>query len=82
MAKDTAHYDNFEIIVDRKEIFDKHFCFKKGWHGSGSSPEGRIVCCTDCGKHWYVKKRWADDELVWTPVRWYHYKMRRAIVGK
>lgn len=72
---------DFEIIVDRKEVIEKHRCFDKG-HYNANSPEGRIVCCKDCGKHWFVKMRWSDEKLLWKPVRWYHYRMRRAIVGK
>lgn len=73
--------DDFEVIVDRREDWAKHRCFDKGYRFS-SSPEGRIVSCKECGKHWFVKKRWIDDVMIWNPVRWYHYKMQRAIVGK
>lgn len=79
-ARDMAK--DFEVVVVRKEIFAKHRCFDKGWRGAGSTPEGRIVCCKDCGNHWFVRKQWVDDVHVWKPVRWYHYRMRRAIVGK
>lgn len=77
----TRTLDDFEVIVDSKEAYDKHRCFDKGRRGSRSS-EGRIVCCKDCGRHWYVKQSWMDSTLCWKPVRWYHYRMRRAIVGK
>jgi hypothetical protein len=40
------------------------------------------VCCKDCGRHWYVRIKWIDDTRIWTRVRWYHYRMRKAIVGK
>jgi len=74
--------EHFETVVERKEVFEKHSCFDKGWRGAGSTPEGRIVCCKDCGKHWFVKDSWVREGHIWKPVRWYHYKMRRAIVGK
>lgn len=79
-SKDMNRY--FETVVDRKEVFEKHRCFDRGWNGAGQTPVGRVVCCKDCGKHWYVKERWIEGDRVWKPVRWYHYRMRRAIVGK
>lgn len=81
MGSGTRTLDDFEIIVDRKEVYAKHRCFDKGQNGS-SSPEGRVVSCKDCGKHWFVRESWLYETLLWKPVRWYHYKMRRAIVGK
>lgn len=78
----TRTLADFEVVVDSKEVFDKHRCFEKGRRGAGNSVEGRIICCKDCGRHWYVKQTFMDENLIWKPVRWYHYRMRRAIVGK
>jgi len=74
--------ENFEIVVQRKEVFEKHRCFDKGWRGAGSTPEGRVVCCKECGRHWFVTNSSIYEGLIWKPVRWYHYRIRRAIVGK
>lgn len=74
---------HFEVVVDRKEVFEKHRCVDRGWNGAADgTPLGRVVCCKECGKHWYVKNSYLYEAYVWKPVRWYHYKMRRAIVGK
>jgi hypothetical protein len=72
----------FEIVVSSRKVIDKHRCFDRGWKGAGQTPEGRVVCCKECGKHWFVYKKWTDDSRIWKPVRWYHYRIRRAIVGK
>lgn len=82
MGKVLRTLDDFEVVVEGLEVYDKHRCFDKNRNGANTSPKGRIMCCKDCGRHWYAKESWADSEMLWKAVRWYHFKMRRAIVGK
>lgn len=74
---------HFEVIADGKPVYAAHQCFDKNWRGvSEAVPLGRIICCKDCGQHWYAASSFLYECDIWKKVRWYHFAKRRAIVGK
>lgn len=75
-------FDDFEIVVARKDVYARHRCFDKGMKGAGQTALGQIICCKECGRHYVCFETWLESNRRWKPVRWYHFKMRRAILGK
>lgn len=54
----------------REIAYGPHTC---GHWRTGGRKHLDIVQCTECGRHWYLTCG------QWSPVRWYHWRLRRTI---
>lgn len=45
--------------------------------------DGTIVCCDVCGQHWFADmvKEASLYVTKWYKVRWYHFVMKKRILG-